>query len=68
MADGPIALDQGDRVRFDLDPAPGTRDRIPLPHPEVFAALEPGVHLLIDDGKVRLEVEEATQAPRLRAS
>ena len=60
LADGPIALDQGDRIRFDLDPAPGTRARIPLPHPEVFAALEPGVHLLIDDGKVRLEVEEAT--------
>src|SRR3954454_23442336 len=60
LADGPIALDQGDRIRFDLDPAPGTRARIPLPHPEVFAALEPGVHLLIDDGKVRLEVEAAT--------
>src|SRR4051812_47998684 len=60
LADGPIALEEGDRIRFDLDPAPGTRARIPLPHPEVFAALEPGVHLLIDDGKVRLEVEEAT--------
>src|SRR3954462_8051275 len=60
LADGPIALDQGVRIRFDLDPAPGTRARIPLPHPEVFAALKPGVHLLIDDGKVRLGVEEAT--------
>src|SRR4051794_15497567 len=59
LAGGPIALEQGDRIRFDLDPAPGTRARIPLPHPEVFAALEPGVHLLIDDGKARLEVEEA---------
>src|SRR5215207_148335 len=61
MAQGPITLDEGERVHFDLDPAPGTRDRIPLPHPEVFAALAPGVHLLIDDGKMRLEVEEATQ-------
>ena len=57
----PIALEQGERVRFDLDPAPGTRERIPLPHPEVFAALAPGVQLLIDDGKMRLEVEEAAQ-------
>src|SRR5919205_1034215 len=48
LADGPIE----ERVRFDLDPAPGTRDRIPLPHPEVFAALAPGVHILIDDGKM----------------
>ena len=61
LADGPIALEEGERVRFDLDPEPGTRDRIPLPHPEVFAALAPGVHLLIDDGKMRLEVEEATE-------
>src|SRR3954462_2808400 len=59
LAEGPIALEQGDRIRFDLDPAPGTHSRIPLPHPEVFAALAPGVQLLIDDGKMRLEVEEA---------
>ncbi|HKG76133.1 MAG TPA: pyruvate kinase, partial [Beijerinckiaceae bacterium] len=61
LAEGPITLEEGDQVRFDLDAAPGTRDRIPLPHPEVFAALAPGVHLLIDDGKMRLEVEEATK-------
>ena len=61
LAEGPVTLEEGERVRFDLDPAPGTRDRVPLPHPEVFAALAPGVHLLIDDGKIRLEVEEATK-------
>ena len=36
-----------------------TAERVPLPHPEVFAALAPGVQLLIDDGKVRLAVERA---------
>ena len=41
LAEGPIALEEGERVRFDLEPAPGTRERIPLPHPEVFAALAP---------------------------
>jgi hypothetical protein len=61
LVDAPITLDEGERVRFDLDPAPGTHDRIPLPHPEVFAALAPGVHLLIDDDKMRLEVEEAAK-------
>src|SRR3712207_2959753 len=30
----------------------------PMPHPEIFAALAPGVQLLLDDGKIRLEVEE----------
>ena len=59
LADGPMKLAVGDRVRFDLDATPGGPDRVPLPHPEVFAALAPGVQLLIDDGKVRLEVESA---------
>src|SRR3954463_10879822 len=65
LADGPIILEEGERVRFDLDPAPGTRDRIPLPHPEVFAALAPGVQLLIDDGKMRLAGEDAAQGSAL---
>ena len=32
----------------------------PRPHPEIFGALEPGHALLLDDGKVRLQVREAT--------
>jgi pyruvate kinase len=59
LAEGPVTLAEGERISFDLDTRPGTRQRVPLPHPEVFAALSPGVHLLIDDGKMRLEVEEA---------
>ena len=59
LAAGPMPLAVGDRVHFDLNPTPGGPDRVPLPHPEVFAALAPGVQLLIDDGKVRLEVESA---------
>jgi hypothetical protein len=37
--------------------APGEKERVSLPHPEIFQALSPGVQLLLDDGKVRLEVE-----------
>ena len=44
--------------RFDLDPAPGNGERVQLPHPEIFAALVPGTQLLVNDGKVRLRVEE----------
>ena len=33
------------------------RKRAPLPHPEIFAAIEPGTELLLDDGNVRLKVE-----------
>jgi pyruvate kinase len=50
-------LAQGDKFRFDLDPAPGDGSRVQLPHPEIFAALEPGASLLINDGKIAVRVE-----------
>ncbi len=53
---GSAELKPGGRVRLDLDPAPGDKTRVPLPHPEIFAALVAGADLLIDDGKVRLRV------------
>ena len=59
LAADKLMLAPGDRLRFDLDPDPGGKDRVPLPHPEVLAALAPGVVLLLDDGKLRLEVEAA---------
>jgi pyruvate kinase len=50
-------LEQGAPFRMDLDPAPGDATRVQLPHPEIFAALEPGASLLVSDGKIRLMVE-----------
>ena len=41
----------------DLDRQAGDERRAPLPHPEIFEALQPGTELLLDDGRVRLEVE-----------
>lgn len=57
FADGPQELVAGDRFRFDLDPTKGDRTRVQLPHPEIFAALETGSELLVNDGKIRLKVE-----------
>lgn len=54
-----ILLAEGDEITFDLSPEPGTRARVGLPHPEIFAAARPGVTLLIDDGKLRLEITAA---------
>jgi pyruvate kinase len=54
---GRIELAAGAHLRLDLDPRPGDQARAPLPHPEIFAALQPGTDLLLDDGKVRLETE-----------
>src|SRR5580704_17049076 len=53
---GKVSIAAGAEFRLDLDPKPGDGKRAPLPHPEVFAALEPGNELLVDDGKVRLKV------------
>src|SRR3984885_2798775 len=58
FSEGPIELRSGDRFRLDLETEPGGRKRVPLPHPEIFAALIPGTDLLLDDGKIRLEVLE----------
>ncbi len=53
---GPVELSQGQAFRFDLDDAPGDDRRVQLPHPEIFAALEAGSELLVNDGKIRLRV------------
>lgn len=57
FAAGAETLIAGQPFRFDLDPAPGDAHRVCLPHREIFAALEPGTTLLVNDGKIRLKVE-----------
>ncbi len=59
MQGGRIELEPGARLTLDLDTAPGDGARVPLPHPEIFAALEEGTEVLLDDGKLRLLVIEA---------
>ena len=55
---GRIPLASGARFRLDLAAdQPGTTERVSLPHPEIFAALQPGAELLLDDGRVRLRVD-----------
>ncbi len=56
FVDGTALLRAGAPFRLDLDPKPGDARRAPLLHPEIFAALEPGTELLLDDGKLRLRV------------
>jgi len=59
FARGPVSLQEGKMLRLDLDPTPGNVKRVCLPHPEIFAILKPGLQLLLDDGKLRLEVEHS---------
>ena len=55
---GPVMLVKGETFTLDADPRPATPARVHLPHPEIFAAIEPGHTLLLDDGKVRLTATE----------
>src|SRR5262252_2567 len=59
FADNPATLAKGNTFTLDTDPTPGDAKRVHLPHPEIFAAIEPGHTLLLDDGKVRLVAVEA---------
>jgi len=59
FADKAAMVKHGDTFVLDSDNTPGDATRAFLPHPEIFAAVEPGHTLLIDDGKVKLRVIEA---------
>ena len=61
LAKGPMELKKGQKLRFDMESAPGTAKRIPLPHPEIFKAARPDGILLVDDGKVRLRITGHTE-------
>ncbi len=54
---GPVHLQTGAQFTLDLTDTPGDETRAPLPHKEIFEALEVGTELLLDDGKIRLKVE-----------
>ena len=59
FAGGSAMVKNGDSFILDCDEAAGDAKRAFLPHPEIFAGVETGHTLLIDDGKVRLTVTQA---------
>lgn len=58
---GSVALTRGQSFVLDGDERPGNRERVHLPHPEIFEALENGHAVLLNDGRVRLQVKEVGQ-------
>ena len=60
FAEGKISLKTNQGFRLDLNPEPGNQDRVCLPHPEIFKAIQTGTDLLLDDGKLRLKVVRHT--------
>ena len=58
FAEGRVMLEHGATFTFDRDPTPGDATRVELPHREIFAAIEPGARLLLDDGKLVVRVTD----------
>lgn len=56
LSGGPRMLEEGERIRLVLGEESAKPDEIPIPHPEIFAAIKQKHALLIDDGKVRLRL------------
>ncbi|MBR6327262.1 MAG: pyruvate kinase, partial [Alphaproteobacteria bacterium] len=53
---GEVVLKKNDTFQFDLDEKPGDNTRVNLPHIEIFKAVKKGNKLLLNDGKIVLEV------------
>jgi pyruvate kinase len=58
FVDGRALVKAGEQFHFDQTGAPGTSQRVSLPHPAIFDAIKPGHTLLIDDGKLSMRVTE----------
>ena len=60
LKDGQREVHKGDKLHL-VRKAVSDNDDIPVPHAEVFAALQPSESILIDDGKVRLRIDDVTK-------
>jgi len=61
--EGSITLKAGQKFTLDSDKnKAGTEKRVSISNPEIFSVLESGLELLLDDGKIRLEVTRAGSA------
>ena len=60
-----VELTPGQTFTLDDNPAPGNKERVFLPHPEILQSVQPGHRLLIDDGKLAL-VAEASDGKSIR--
>jgi len=55
FAEGSVMLTQGGKFTLDSSDAPGTVERVQLPHPEILESVSVGDRLLLDDGKLQLK-------------
>ena len=53
-----VRLTKGNKFILDLSVEPGDENRVNFPHPEIYEHLTPNSILLINDGRIRLQVIE----------
>ncbi len=51
-------LEKGNTFRLDLNNEPGDSKRVNFPHPELYEYLTPNSILLINDGRIKLQINE----------
>lgn len=56
-----VIIKSGDYFELDLDPTPGSKHRVFLPHPEIFTCVKEGTQLLLDDGKLKLLITNVSK-------
>ena len=56
-----LSLEAGQKFCFDLIKTPGNKERVCLQHSQIFQSVKRGDKLLIDDGKVSMEVSRVSE-------
>ena len=56
FAQDKVLLKKGQLFNLDMQDLPGDETRVSLPHEEIFAVVEKGTKLLLNDGNIELEV------------
>ena len=54
--DKKVKIQKGQQFILDLKSEPGTKERVNFPHKEIYDILTPNSEVLIDDGKIRLQI------------
>ncbi len=57
-----VVLRNGQKFILDLNPKPGDEKRVLLPHPEIFKSVKKNTQILIDDGKIILNIINANSS------
>ena len=54
-------LKKGQKFTFDLNNQPGDNTRVSLPHKEIYESLSANTIILIDDGKIKMQIIEQSE-------